>query len=106
MHLLNFKSQKLSILKPRDFSFISAEPDDNLNVKFIQWLPVNENNLKVNNLKVKIIMPDASITSGLGEPALKNLQTGDVIQFERFGFVRLNKFDKKSGEMEFWFAHR
>jgi len=97
MHLLNFKSDKMG-LKPRTYSFISEDPDNNLKTKFIHWIPHSPY-----NIKVEITMPDGTITKGLGEPELTKLKIGTVIQFERFGFVRLHKKDKD--KLEFWFAH-
>jgi len=98
MHLLNFKSDNVERIKPRTFSFISSNPDNELKTKFLQWLPANQP-----NINVEIIMPDGTTTKGQGEPELKNLLTGSVIQFERFGFVRLHK--KLKDKIEFWFAH-
>jgi len=86
MHLLNFKSTKIG-LKPRTYSFISEDPEDNLKTKFIHWLPHTPYNVNV----------------GLGEPELVKLKLGTTIQFERFGFVKLHK--KTKDKLEFWFAH-
>ncbi len=101
MHLLNFRSFDISILDNRRFSFLSQEADKELEVKHIQWLPVNQNNIEVD-----VVMPDGSLSKGLGEEALLNLQVGDIIEFERFGFVRLNKLDKQNNKAIFWFAHK
>jgi glutamyl-tRNA synthetase len=49
-------------------------------------------------------MPDNSVVSGLGEPDLNKLRVGDVVQFERFGFVRLYK--KSAEGLEFWFGNK
>jgi len=98
LYLLNFRAENIGELKPREFRFISKEPDEKLNVKFIQWLPADDK-----NINVKVRMPDNSIVEGLGEPELSKLKPGAIVQFERFGFVRLHK--KKKNEMEFWFAH-
>ena len=99
MHLLNFRSEQLLKTKPRTFSFISEDTDKNLDVKFIQWLPANDD-----NIVTKIRMDDGSMITGIGEPELANLKIGDQVQFERFGFVKLYK--KNPGELEFWFTHR
>ena len=99
VHLLNFRSDNVLKLKPRTFSFISQDPEQDLDVKFIQWLPANEN-----NIKVKVRMPDNSIIQGLGEPELKSLKPNSTIQFERFGFCNLYK--KSKDELEFWFSHQ
>jgi glutamyl-tRNA synthetase len=98
MHLLNFKSENILKTKPRAYSFISEEPQKELKVKFIQWLPAD-----VNNINVEITMPDGSKTTGLGEPELSKLKIGTTIQFERFGFVKLHA--KQKDKLQFWFAH-
>jgi hypothetical protein len=40
---------------------------------------------------------------GIAESGVSKLKKGDVIQFERFGFVRFD--GKKKGVYEFWFGH-
>jgi glutamyl-tRNA synthetase len=98
MHLLNFKSDNVLRMQPRTFSFLSSEPDNNIKTKFIQWLPAN-----ADNVNVEITMPDGSTTKGKGEPKLKDLKPETIIQFERFGFVKLHK--KSKDKLEFWFTH-
>ena len=52
----------------------------------------------------RILMPLGVWIDGIAEEGIKELKTGDVIQFERFGFCR---FDKKNKNIyEFWFAHK
>lgn len=97
MHLLNFKETRTVFFKPQEFSFISEEADKELHAKPIQWLPANQD-----NIKVKIRMPDNTIVSGLGEPALADLKEGTQVQFERNGFAKLYK--KSKDELEFWFT--
>lgn len=99
MHLLNFKSNNIERIKPWTFSFVSKEPDSKLKTKFIQWLPVTPN-----NIHVEIRMPDGMTIKGLGESELKKLKVGTIIQFERFGFVKLHSRNKNG--LEFWFAHK
>jgi glutamyl-tRNA synthetase len=98
MHLLNFKSDNVKRLLPREYSFISENPDNDLKTKFIHWLPHSPD-----NIKVEIMMPDGQRKRGLGEPELTNIKEGAIIQFERFGFVKLHK--KGKDKLEFWFAH-
>jgi len=98
MHLLNFKTDKIERLKPRTYSFISEEPDNSLKTKFIHWIPATPN-----NVQVEIMMPDGEIKKGLGEPEIYNLKEETIIQFERFGFVKLHKKSKE--KLEFWYAH-
>lgn len=55
------------------------------------------------NVKINIIRPDSKL-SGIGEPELKKLKLGSIVQFERIGFAR---FDcKKNNIYEFWFTHK
>ena len=48
------------------------------------------------------MMPDKTVLKGLAENNVNSLKEGDVIQFERFGFCRLDDKDK----MKFWFTHK
>ena len=66
--------------------------------RIIQWVPAND------NVKAKIVMEDASIVEGLCEPECKNLDVGDIVQFERFGFARLDEI--ANDELIFYFAHK
>ena len=98
MHLLNFKVDNIARLKPKEYSFISEEPNNDLKTKFIHWLPHTPY-----NIPIELIMPDGSKKKGLGESELEKLKVGSIVQFERFGFVRLHK--KEKDKLEFWFAH-
>ena len=88
MHLFNFKDGK----------FVSEKMDRSLNAKLVHWLPVSKD-----LVKVEIIMDDGKIKKGLAESNIKKLKVGEIIQFERFGFCRL---DKKGKVYVFYFAHK
>jgi glutamyl-tRNA synthetase len=62
----------------------------------IHWLP------KDGNVPVDVFMPDHSHEKGMGEQGIFALKEDTVIQFERFGFCRL---DKKEKTMDFWYTH-
>jgi glutamyl-tRNA synthetase len=64
----------------------------------IQWVPSQKKN------QVEVIMPDGSIRDGFTEPDTYKQEVGDVVQFERFGFARLD--EKYLGKMTFYFAHK
>ena len=66
--------------------------------KIIQWVPLEE------NIKASIVMNDASVKTGLAESTCADLEVGDVVQFERVGFARLDS--KDNDELIFYFAHR
>lgn len=89
MHLFNF----------RDNNFVSEEYDSKLEAKVIHWLPVSRD-----LINVELVMGDGKIVKGLGEDNLTKVKIGELIQFERVGFCRLDKKDKD--KMTFWFAHR
>ncbi|MCF7866718.1 glutamate--tRNA ligase [Candidatus Woesearchaeota archaeon] len=56
---------------------------------------------KMDLVDVEILMPDKSLIKGFGEPSIINVDEDDIVQFERFGFCRL---DDKS-KLRFWFTH-
>ena len=65
----------------------------------MHYLPVLEQ-----LVNVEVFMPDKSVIKGLGEPIMNNLKEGDIIQAERFGFMRLDK--KEKDKLKFWFTHK
>ena len=76
----------------------SFEDAREVKARIIQWVPVDD------NVNVKIVMDDASTKEGLGEGALRDLEVGDVVQFERVGFARLDEI--KDDELVFYYAHK
>ncbi len=89
MNLFNFQNKE----------FISKEHDPKLKPKMLHWLPV-----ETGNVKVEVLMPDAVIKKGLAEKGVLGLKVGDIVQFERFGFCRLDKIE--NNKLIFWFAHK
>jgi len=67
-----------------------------LEAQFIHWLPEGV------GIRARVVMPDAQVAEGLAEPGCVDLEVDDMIQFERFGFVRVD------GVSPFvaYFAHR
>jgi len=55
-----------------------------LNAPFVQWL------LEGKGIEATVVMPDASEAKGLAEPECLNLSVDDMIQFERYGFARID----------------
>ncbi len=94
MDCLNFKKIK------NKFSFDSLEYEKykSHGDKIIHWLPVQKD-----LVKVEILMPDKRIAKGFAEPLVKNLKVGDVVQFSRFGFCKLDK--KEKNKLMFWYTH-
>ena len=62
---------------------------------FIHWLTEG------NSVTAKVVMPDASVAAGRAENLVSGLKVDDMLQFERFGFVRV---DSKN-PLRFYYAH-
>ena len=80
------------------YNSTSFEEARDIKARIIQWVPVEE------NVKVTIVMDDASLKTGLGESTLCDLEVGDVVQFERVGFARLDEI--RDDELVFYYAHK
>jgi glutamyl-tRNA synthetase len=65
--------------------------------KLIHWIPVGA------GVPCRVVMPDASVNEGVAESACKKLKPDAVIQFERFGFVRV---DENDAELTVYYAHK
>lgn len=97
MDCLTFKKQGST------FTFISESYEDYKNIKenkgpIIHWLVDDE------LVDVQVRMPDNSLLIGKGEKWLNDIKEDDIIQLERFGFVRCDKITPDL--TEFWFTHK
>jgi glutamyl-tRNA synthetase len=90
MELFNIRVDKANAYAG-EASFISESYEDAKKTKaqLIQWIPVGQ------DMPCQVVMPDGSITEGAAESACKQLKPDDIVQFERFGFVRIDKVNKK-----------
>ncbi|MEM2890154.1 MAG: glutamate--tRNA ligase [Candidatus Hadarchaeum sp.] len=52
---------------------------------------------------LEVIKPDASVETGLAEPSVAALKVGDIVQLERYGFVRI---DSTVPKLTAAYAHR
>lgn len=60
-----------------------------MKAQLIHWIPIGE------DMPCEIVMPDATIIEGVAEKTCKQLKSNTIIQFERFGFVRIDKVNTK-----------
>jgi glutamyl-tRNA synthetase len=88
--------------KGEHFEFVSEDYEEfkDKGKIIIHWLPDDEKQL----LPVEILMPDNTTIHAKAESTIKVLKEGDIIQFERFGFCRLDSIEK--GTHKFWFTHK
>lgn len=63
----------------------------------IHWVPASE------NVWASVVMPDATSVEGTAEIACRDLKVGDKVQFERFGFVRVDAVGER---LTAYFTHR
>ena len=79
-------------------SFVSKSYKDakEIGASLIHWVPITV------AITCQVIMPDATIIEGKAESACKNLVPDDIAQFERFGFVRVDKINSK---LTVYYAH-
>ena len=98
MELFNVKIQKASA-EAVEAVFASESYEDVRKAKaqLIHWIPVGE------EFPCQVVMSDASAVEGVAESACKKLKPDAVIQFERFGFVRVDAVDKK---LIAYYAHK
>ena len=62
----------------------------------VQWVPFED------FLPTHVVMQDSSIVKGLSETSCRRLKVGQVIQFERFGFVRV---DSINSSLKTYYSH-
>ncbi|PVX25320.1 MAG: glutamate--tRNA ligase [Candidatus Bathyarchaeum sp.] len=98
MDLFNFKVKTVKDVIRATFLGESYEEAKNLGAPLIHWIPVNS------GVPCEVVMPDASVAKGVAEEACRKLKANDIIQFQRFGFVRVDKFD--NNELTAYFAHK
>ena len=98
MELFNVKiDAKTESSVTATFASESYEDVRKIKVQLIQWIP------KGTEFPSQIVMPDASVTEGYAEADCKKLKPDATIQFERFGFVRINEVGEK---LIAYYAHK
>jgi glutamyl-tRNA synthetase len=83
-----------NIILQKIANFTSRE---NKEIPRIQWVAGD-------GVKVRVIMPDGSVIAGIGERALLETKVNNVVQFERFGFVRIDEIGEN--KIDVYFAHK
>jgi glutamyl-tRNA synthetase len=99
MDCLNFRKEKKKFI----FDSTDVENYKKKGEKIVHWLPRSDE-----LVNVEVIMPDKESITGLAEKGISKLKPGELVQFSRFGFCRLDKKEKDSSGKDllvFWFTH-
>lgn len=98
MELFNVKIEKANAyLGDAVFASESYEEARQVKAQLIHWIPIGK------DVPCQIVMQDAAIVEGIAENICRNLKPNAMIQFERFGFVRIDKVNKK---ITAYYAHK
>ncbi|PVX25615.1 MAG: glutamate--tRNA ligase [Candidatus Bathyarchaeum sp.] len=98
MDLFNFKVEKVEeTVVQASFLGDSYEEAKKLGAPLIHWISFDA------GVSCEVVMPDASVSKGIAEDSCRKLTPGEVIQFQRFGFVRV---DSNNEKLIAYFAHR
>lgn len=90
MDLFNVNISSASIYAAEaSFESESYEQARDIKAQLIHWVPIGD------DMPCQVMMPDATLSEGVAESACKRLKKDDVVQFERFGFVRIDGIDDK-----------
>jgi len=85
MNLFNFQNN----------NFLTKKHDPKLKAKIIDWIPVNE------AVDIKVLMDNGKWINGKADSGVKKLKQGEIIQFQRKFFARLDNKEKR----EFIYTH-
>lgn len=98
MELFNTKIERANVYSAdAAFSSETYEEAKQAKAQLIHWIPVGE------DMSCQVILQDATIVEGIAEGFCKRLKPNAIIQFERFGFVRIDKVDTK---LVAYYAHK
>lgn len=98
MELFNIEPEEIGpSLVQSSFVSETYQEAKKTNAQLIHWIPVDT------GIPCQVIMPDATEAEGIAEKKCKQLKPNEIIQFERFGFVRIDNINTK---LTAYYAHR
>jgi len=97
IRLKDLYNVKIVSLEPLIAEYAGDERTKQL--KIVHWTPTN-------GLKVEVLTPEG-VDDGIGEQGIAS-EVNNVVQFERYGFVRIDDVVKQGDETKIiaYFAHR
>ncbi|MGB9854443.1 MAG: glutamate--tRNA ligase family protein, partial [Candidatus Bathyarchaeales archaeon] len=98
MEVFNIRIEKVEAYSV-EASFVSESYEEarKADAALIHWVLVGA------DMPCQVVMPDAAMVEGIAESACKMLKPGDIIQFERFGFARI---DEVGAKLKAYYAHK
>jgi glutamyl-tRNA synthetase len=98
MELFNVRIGNANIYSA-EASFVSEsyEQARQMKAQLIHWIPMGE------DMPCQVVMQDATTVEGIAESFCKRLKAGTIIQFERYGFVRIDQAGEK---LTVYYAHK
>jgi glutamyl-tRNA synthetase len=98
MELFNVRIKSANVYSAEAaFESESYEEARQMKAQLIHWVAVGQ------DMPCKVVMQDATTVEGVAESLCRTLQPSAVIQFERYGFVRLDQVGK---ELIAYYAHK
>ncbi|MEM3695101.1 MAG: glutamate--tRNA ligase [Candidatus Bathyarchaeia archaeon] len=98
MELFNIKIESVNAYSAQaSFASESYEEARKAKAQLIHWVLVGD------DMPCQVVMPDATTAEGIAESACKTLKAGEIVQFERFGFARI---DKVNAKITAYYAHK
>ncbi|MGD0029208.1 MAG: glutamate--tRNA ligase [Candidatus Bathyarchaeia archaeon] len=98
MELFNVKIENASIYSAvAIFTSGSYEEARQMKTQLIQWVPVGQ------DIPCQVVRPDATTSDGIAESFCKQLEPNVIVQFERYGFVRI---DQAGERLRVYYAHK
>jgi glutamyl-tRNA synthetase len=104
MDNINFKFVNINklVFDSENYSKYKEEPNENKTI--IHFLPDDSSQL----VDATVFTPEHELIKGQAEKYVSQLKVGEVIQFERFGFCRLDSIEEDLNGKKiynFWFTH-
>jgi glutamyl-tRNA synthetase len=98
MELFNVKIEKITVYSA-EATFVNESYEDarKIGALLIHWVLVDA------DFPCRVVMPDATMVDGIAESACKELRSDNIVQFERFGFARI---DEVGAKLTAYYAHR
>jgi glutamyl-tRNA synthetase len=98
MELFNMRIKNASIYSAEaSFASESYEQAKQMKAQLIHWIPVGK------DMPCQVVMQDATVVEGIAESLCKRLKPDAIVQFERYGFVRIDETGEK---LTAYYAHK